>query len=61
MNKKGFCLVTLVPCVFKIGFLAIGVACIWHIPAWTKAKTEHKEAQYQASVQWPQQVFNSQR
>lgn len=43
---------------FKIAFMSIATACIWHIPAWEKAKDNHTEAIYQSQQMWPQQVFN---
>lgn len=42
---------------FKFAFMAIAAACIWHIPAWDKAKANHTEAEYQAQQMWPQQLF----
>lgn len=55
-NEKGFVIIPVV-LAFQIGFGIIGIACIWHIPAWTKAKHDHTEAAYQAKQMWPQQVF----
>lgn len=53
-NKKGF---LIVPLLFQIAFGATGIACLWHIPAWSKAKAEGKTAEYQAQKMWPQQEF----
>lgn len=43
---------------FKIAFLSIALAAIWHIPAWEQAKDTHTESIYQAQQMWPQQLFN---
>lgn len=56
INKKGFVPVTLL--MVKYSFILIGVACLWHVPAWTKAKAEGKTAEYQAQKMWPQQEFD---
>lgn len=55
-NKKGFAyfLPVTVLGAFHLAFLAIGLAAVWHIPAWTKAKHDHTEAAYQAQPMWPQ-------
>lgn len=42
---------------FKLAFMGIAAACIWHIPAWEKAKANHTEKEYQAQKMWPQQWF----
>lgn len=44
---------------FKAAGLALVAACIWHIPAWEKAKAAGPEARkaYQAQKMWPQQLF----
>jgi hypothetical protein len=70
-NKKGYAgilmlaahggVATGVVLGFKIAFLAIAAACIWHIPAWEKAKDTHTEAIYQAQQMWPQQLFSGPR
>lgn len=51
-NKKGV-LVAEVICAQL--FIFAFVAAAWHIPAWSKAKADHKEAQYQSQKMWPQQ------
>ena len=58
-NKKGFLVLGLaaLPFTFAVMAMSIGAACIWHIPAWTKAKKEHKEAQYQSQKMFPQGKF----
>lgn len=43
---------------FKIAFMAIVAACVWHIPAWERAKATHTEAEYQAQKMFPQQLFD---
>lgn len=43
---------------FKVAFIAIAAAAIWHIPAWERAKDTHTEAAYQAQQMWPQQWFS---
>lgn len=68
MNKKGTVLLGLtfinvpssivVATAFKLAFIALLGACVWHIPAWDQAKATHTEAIYQAQQMWPQQVFN---
>jgi hypothetical protein len=47
-----------VPISFEALWGAIALACIWHIPAWEKAKANHTEATYQAQEMWPQQLFD---
>jgi hypothetical protein len=42
----------------KIAWGAIVLSCIWHIPAWDKAKDIHTEAAFQAQEMWPQQLFD---
>lgn len=44
---------TLVSSIFKLGFIALLAACVWHIPAWSKAKHNHTEAQYQSQRMFP--------
>lgn len=44
--------------IFKMVMIAIAAACIWHIPAWEQAKDNHTEAKYQATEQFPQQLFD---
>lgn len=53
-NKKGVVLPLLLVQVCIGGAVA---AAVWHIPAWSKAKAEHKEAEYQSQKMWPQQEF----
>ncbi len=55
-NEKGVVFFTLLtfPGVIHLIFLATALACIWHVPAWSKAKANHTEAQYQSQVMWPQ-------
>lgn len=43
---------------FKMAFAAIALAAMWHIPAWEAAKDSHTEAKYQATEQFPQQLFD---
>ena len=59
MNKKGEALfvLTTVAGLFQAAFAVVALACIWHIPAWQKAKAEGKTAEYQAQKMWPQQWF----
>lgn len=40
-----------------IGMLLVA-ACVWHIPAWEKAKANHTEAEYQSKEMFPQQLFD---
>lgn len=44
----------------KIAFGVLALACIWHIPAWEKAKATGGDAPaiYQAQEMWPQQLFD---
>lgn len=44
---------------FKLAFMAIALAAIWHIPAWEKAKANHTEAIYQAQPMWPVTMPNT--
>ncbi len=58
-NNKGivfFTLASLAGTIHVIGLLTV-IACVWHIPAWSKAKAEGKTAEYQAQKMWPQQEF----
>jgi len=41
--------------VMYIAFGGAVAAALWHIPAWTKAKQNHTEAQYQAQKMFPQE------
>ena len=45
---------------FKMAALILAAACIWHMPAWSKAKAQGGDAPaiYQAQEMWPQQVFD---
>jgi len=38
--------------------LALATVCMWHIPAWEKAKANHTEAAYQSQEMFPQQLFD---
>lgn len=55
-NKKGVIIPAVL--VFQIAFGALGLAVLWHIPAWSEAKKNHTEAQYQSRQMWPQQEFS---
>lgn len=46
--------------IIQLLFVGTAVACVWHIPAWEKAKSEGSDARaiYQAQKMWPQQVFD---
>ena len=50
-NKKGFTPVIVLSFWALTG--AVALACIWHIPAWTKAKENHTEAIYQSTIMIP--------
>ena len=43
---------------FKMAFLGILAAAIWHMPAWDEAKDNHTEAVYQNQQMFPQQLFS---
>ena len=72
MNKKGHCLIPVLAIVGAgtggtitsvvvmssiLNALILGPA-VWHIPAWTEAKKNHNEVNYQAQEMWPQQLFD---
>lgn len=56
MKNKGYCIIPVV-FAFQMAFACVGVAALWHIPAWSKAKKEGKTAEYQKQKMFPQELF----
>ena len=55
IGKGGFLFSESLIAVF---FSPIILAATWHIPAWTTAKHNHTEVQYQAQEMFPQKLFD---